>query len=43
MKGLLRAIGRLATWQKLVLGSMAILVLLTWLAVCLVLGSYGGL
>ena len=42
MKKLLRAISGLAPWQKLVVGGMATLVLLTWLAICLILTGYVG-
>ena len=37
MRNLLRIIGRLAGWQKLVLVAMLVLIALTWLAVCLIL------
>ena len=40
MMNLLRSIRRLALWQQLVIGFMLLLILLTWLAVCLVLASY---
>lgn len=42
MKNLLRAIGRLKVWQRLLLAAMFLLVLLTWLAVCLILTGYLG-
>jgi hypothetical protein len=42
MKRLLQAISGLAPWQKLVVAGMAILVFLTWLAICLVLTGYVG-
>jgi hypothetical protein len=42
MKNLLHAIGRLKIWQQALLGAMLLVVLLTWLAVCLVLtGALG--
>lgn len=40
MENLLRAIRRLALWQKLLLGALLLLNLLTCLAVCLILTSY---
>ena len=40
MKLLLQSIGRLVLWQKLVAGLLLIVILLTWLGVCLILGSY---
>jgi hypothetical protein len=40
MGKLLRAIQRLALWQKLLLGALLLLNLLTCLAVCLILASY---
>ncbi len=40
MMNLLRSISKLAPWQQLVIGFMVLLILLTWLAVCLVLASY---
>ena len=42
MRMLLRAIGQLAWWQKLIVGAMLALIALTWLAVCLVLMGYLG-
>lgn len=42
MKRLLYAISRLSLWQKMVVGAMLALVLLTWLAVCLVLLGFVG-
>jgi hypothetical protein len=40
MKQFLRAVGQLAPWQKVVIGAMGGLILLTWLAVCLVLTGF---
>ena len=40
MENLLRAIQRLATWQKLLLGAILLLNFLTCIAVCLILTSY---
>ncbi len=40
MRDLLYHISRLARWQKLVISLMLLLILLTWLSVCLILGSY---
>jgi hypothetical protein len=40
MKILLQSFGRLAPWQKLVVIVLLLIVVLTWLGVCLVLGSY---
>lgn len=40
MSDLLRAIGRLAGWQKAVIAIMVLLIVSTWLAVCLILASY---
>jgi len=40
MDNLLRAIQRLALWQKLLLGALLFLNLLTCLAVCLILTTY---
>lgn len=37
MKTLLQGLSRLATWQKIAVAAMALLVGLTWLAVCLIL------
>ncbi len=37
MRNLLRGIGQLARWQKLVAGVLIALILLTWLAICLIL------
>lgn len=36
MKQLLNAVGRFALWQKLIVGAMLLLVIVTWLAACLV-------
>jgi hypothetical protein len=40
MMDLLRNIQKLAWWKRLVIGLMLLLIVLTWLAVCLILGSY---
>ena len=40
MMNLLRSVKQLALWKQLVIGFMILLILLTWLAVCLVLASY---
>jgi hypothetical protein len=40
MMNLLHSIKQLALWQQLIIGLMILLILLTWLAVCLILGSY---
>ena len=40
MRDLFRYITRLVWWQRLAISLMLLLILLTWLAVCLVLGSY---
>jgi hypothetical protein len=40
MKILLQSIGRLAPWQKLVAGLLLLVIVLTWLGVCIILGSY---
>jgi hypothetical protein len=37
MNKVLRGLSQLATWKKIVVGGMAALVVLTWLAVCLIL------
>jgi hypothetical protein len=42
MKRLLYAIAGLALWQKMVVGAMLALVLMTWLAACLVLFGFLG-
>ena len=42
MKRLLYAVARLALWQKIVVGAMLVLVLLTWLAACLVFFGFLG-
>jgi hypothetical protein len=42
MKKLFRAIRQLALWQQVVVGAMLVLILLTWLALCLVLAGYLG-
>jgi hypothetical protein len=39
MKKLLRAISQFTVWQKIVTGGLLLLVLLTWLATCLVLAG----
>jgi hypothetical protein len=40
MMNLLRSVKQLALWKQLIIGFMILLILLTWLAVCLVLASY---
>jgi hypothetical protein len=40
MRNLLRAIGKLGFGQKLVVGLLLLLILATWLSVCLILASY---
>jgi hypothetical protein len=40
MKTLLQGIKKLARWQQLTIVVMLLIVLLTWLAVCVILGSY---
>jgi hypothetical protein len=40
MNDLLRSIGRLTARKKLVVGVLLLLIVLTWLGVCAVLGSY---
>ena len=40
MKTLLESIGRLTPRQKLVVGLMLFIIVLTWLGVCVILGSY---
>lgn len=40
MGNLWRKTQKLAGWQRLVLGLMLLLILLTWLAVCVILGTY---
>ncbi len=40
MKTLLQSIGRLAPRQKLVVGLLLLIIVLTWLGVCVILGSY---
>jgi hypothetical protein len=42
MRSFFQAIKRLALWQKLAIGIMIILILLTWLAICLFLTGYWG-
>ena len=42
MRNLWRYIQKLAVWQRLVLGLLLLLILATWLAVCLILGTYLG-
>lgn len=43
MRHVLHSIRQLALWQKAVLGIMILIILLTWLALCLVLTGYWGL
>lgn len=40
MKTLLESIRRLAPRQKLVVGLLLLIIVLTWLGVCAILGSY---
>jgi hypothetical protein len=40
MWDLLSLIGRLSGWRKLVVVAMLIVIVLTWLSVCLILASY---
>lgn len=40
MKTFLRAISRLSPWKKVAVGAMLVLVLVTWLAVCLVVFGF---
>jgi hypothetical protein len=40
MKLLWEIIGRLARWQQLIIGGLVLLIILTWLSVCLILASY---
>jgi hypothetical protein len=40
MKTLLESISRLAPRQKLVVGLLLLIIVLTWLGVCVILGSY---
>ncbi len=40
MMDLLRNIQKLAWWKRLVISLMLLLIVLTWLAVCLILRSY---
>ena len=40
MKTLLQSISRLAPRKKLVVGLLLFIIVLTWLAVCAILGSY---
>lgn len=40
IRNLLKAFQQFAGWQKLVIGLMVIIIVLTWLAVCLVLAGY---
>ena len=42
MKNLLRAISRLKVWQQSLLAALILVVMLTWLAVCLILAGYLG-
>ena len=42
MNDLLKGIGRLSTPKKVVLAGLSLVVVLTWLGVCLVLGTYLG-
>lgn len=40
MRSILQSIKKLARWQQLVIVLMLLIILLTWLAVCVILGSY---
>jgi hypothetical protein len=40
MRTLLQSISRLAPRQKLVVGLLLLFIVLTWLGVCVILGSY---
>jgi hypothetical protein len=40
MKLLLQSIARLTPRQKLIAGALLLIILLTWLGVCAILGSY---
>ena len=40
MRTLLESIGRLAPRQKFVAGLLLLIIVLTWLGVCVILGSY---
>jgi len=40
VKVLLRAIGKLPVWQRVAVTALAAVIVLTWLAVCLILVSY---
>lgn len=40
MRTLLQSIKKLARWQQWVIALMLLMILLTWLAVCAILGSY---
>jgi hypothetical protein len=42
MRKLLNAVLQLPWWQKIVVGAMVALILVTWLAVCLILTGYIG-
>lgn len=42
MRELLHAVLQLPLWQKLVVSAMVALILVTWLAVCLILTGYIG-
>lgn len=40
MKRLLESMGRLAPRQKVIVGLLLFIIVLTWLGVCAILGSY---
>ena len=40
MKLLLQSIGRLTLCKKIVVGLLSLIIVLTWLGVCVILGSY---
>jgi hypothetical protein len=40
MKTLIQSIGRLSPRKKLVVGLLLLIIVVTWLGVCVILGSY---
>ena len=42
MRKRFQSVMQLALWQKLVIGAMLLLILLTWLAICLVITGFFG-
>lgn len=40
MRTLWQGLGRLSPWKKVVVGILLLIVVLTWLSVCVVLASY---